>query len=100
MSDQWKNRWTCPSNSQDGNYTVSEKRDGTWGCSCKGWIFQHKRKEALGLDSDCDHIKRVKWHLRTLGDGQGDPAIKPWNTEDKVLARMTGKQINEIGGTR
>lgn len=97
MPDQWKNRWRCPSNSQDGDYTVSEKWDGTWGCSCKGWIFQHKRWEERFGDGRCDHIKRVQ---RALAHPGSDPDVQPWNTEDKVLARMTGKQINDIGGTR
>lgn len=34
-------------------YNVGYRQDGTWGCSCKGWIFSKPR-------ADCKHIEAIK----------------------------------------
>lgn len=55
--DKWVHRWPVVSESAYGGetYNVALARDGTWGCSCKGWIFQKARPR-----EDCKHILRVK----------------------------------------
>lgn len=42
--------------SSSGNvYVVSHRLNGSWGCSCPGWIYHTPRK-------DCKHITQVKEH--------------------------------------
>lgn len=48
----------CPYKEKLGkpnDYVVSHKHNGTWSCSCKGWIFKWRK---LGVD--CEHIKEAK----------------------------------------
>ena len=45
---------------KDDKYVVSQKEDGTWGCSCPKWKFQRGRRE------DCHHISYVTQVLSLL----------------------------------
>ena len=36
QNDQWVQRWIVPSSKGGGHYTVSQHRDGHYGCSCPG----------------------------------------------------------------
>jgi hypothetical protein len=52
----WIARWEVESRSEpDKKRVVAMKVDGTWGCSCGGWIFNKQRPRA-----DCWHIEQVK----------------------------------------
>ena len=37
------------------SYVVGHKHDGTWTCSCKGWIFKYRK-----LGEECDHIRKAR----------------------------------------
>jgi len=64
---QWRNRFEIPSSSSDRVYTVAQRKsDGSWGCSCPGWI-RHK---------NCKHLKALAPHLRTLEARAKTPAPK------------------------
>jgi len=50
-NDQWKNRFEIKSSSSNRLYIVAQnKKIGTWGCSCMGWIrYKH-----------CRHLKELQ----------------------------------------
>lgn len=50
---QWVERYQVDSLTGDASYTVSQKFDGTWACSCPAWKF-HKAPKP-----DCKHIESV-----------------------------------------
>ena len=54
MKQTWLYRWDVKSSTTSDKYTVSMKANGTWGCSCKRWIFAKAPK------LDCKHITKVK----------------------------------------
>jgi hypothetical protein len=51
--DHWIHRYSVPSSSGDASYTVAEKDDGTWGCTCPVYKFRH---------IECKHIEAAKSH--------------------------------------
>ncbi len=51
--DHWIHRYSVPSSRSDALYTVAEKDDGTWGCTCPVFKFRH---------IECKHIEAVKCH--------------------------------------
>lgn len=56
---KWIRKWKVPSNTDpETEYVVSLGDDGTWGCSCRAWIYRRQR---------CDHIQQMQWAL--LPDG-------------------------------
>ena len=56
----WVNRFTVESQTSSATYTVAQKRsDGTWGCSCRGWIH-HRR---------CKHLTDVLHRLAVVAAG-------------------------------
>jgi hypothetical protein len=56
----WKQQFTVKSfTNRTDEYTISEKLDGTWACSCKAWIFQRKKFP----NGHCKHIEAVLAHL-------------------------------------
>ncbi len=71
--DKWIKRWSAFSRNSSDDYTVALARDGTWGCSCKGWIFQKERPRM-----DCKHI------LETKRDIERPP--KPWPGVEAAMA--------------
>lgn len=50
----WINRWEVVSETTGEKYIVGQKLDGSWGCSCKRWIFSKTPKPA------CKHIIKVQ----------------------------------------
>lgn len=50
----WVNRWEVISDTSGEAYTVAQKTDGSWGCSCPRWKFSKAPKQA------CKHILRVQ----------------------------------------
>jgi hypothetical protein len=57
---QWKNRFQIKSESSSRLYTVAQRKsDGSWACSCMGWIrFRH-----------CKHLDHLQPALRQIGRG-------------------------------
>lgn len=54
---QWTNRFEIPSSSSNRVYTVAmRKSNGTWACSCPGWIRHRK----------CKHLASLAPHLKAL----------------------------------
>lgn len=52
MAVTWIKRIPVKSTSSEDVYTVAQKVDGTFGCSCKAWIFQRKKMP----NGHCKHI--------------------------------------------
>lgn len=48
---KWVQQWKVQGSAKDP-YTVSRGDDGTWACSCIGWVRHMPRK-------DCKHIKEI-----------------------------------------
>ncbi len=61
-----KEKWTVPSNSGRGNYTVQLNKIGILSCGCKGWTF--KRKGKPRSCAHCDTVIRAQG-LDTYVDG-------------------------------
>lgn len=49
-------------------YVVSMRADGTWGCSCPGWIFHSPRR-------DCKHIRAAKCVNHEIWQIKPDPTF-------------------------
>jgi hypothetical protein len=54
-SNQWVKRIKVQSTTTSEVYTVAQKTDGSFGCSCKAWIFQRKRLP----NGHCKHIQHA-----------------------------------------
>ena len=55
----WVRRWPIQSQTNPGEtYTVAEKEDGSFGCSCKAWIFQRNNRNVCP-NGQCKHIQLV-----------------------------------------
>ena len=79
MKQTWLYRWDVKSRTTSETYIVSMKANGTWGCSCKKWIFAKAPKP------DCHHIAKVKVTeplAKVLMDAKAQPFIQ------KQAARM------------
>jgi hypothetical protein len=58
----WTNRFEIKSQSSNRLYTVAQREsDGTFGCTCPGWIIQ-KRDKITGLlkPRDCKHLRAIR----------------------------------------
>jgi hypothetical protein len=60
----WVNRWTVKSKTDPlKKYTVGQKANGEWGCSCPRWIFNREKPRP-----DCKHIIGIKERETTVMD--------------------------------
>lgn len=81
-NDRWQDRWIVESRTDPGvTYTVARDREGNFGCSCKGWIFNHK-KPGYGGDP---HIGMVQAALRGNWDGHSVLTLA-----EAVVRRLVG----------
>lgn len=49
--DQWAQRYSVPRSSGEGTWTVSQAKNGAWGCACPRWRFKREQ---------CKHIDAVQ----------------------------------------
>jgi hypothetical protein len=58
----WQERWQVPSGQDGPPYTVARDDKGRWGCSCPGWVYQRKPKEAAAgwWRDPCRHIEQIQ----------------------------------------
>lgn len=55
---QWTNRFEIPSSSSDRVYTVAQRKsNGTWACSCPGWIRWRRCKHLVTLQNVIAQLK-------------------------------------------
>ena len=58
---QWENRFQVRSETSSRLYTVARnKSNGTWGCSCMGWIRYRHCKHLTAMNSILQTIPRVR----------------------------------------
>jgi len=43
MTDRYVERWVVPSSSGNGNYIVSQLKDGSYACACRGWTMNVRK---------------------------------------------------------
>lgn len=56
VKNVWVKKWTVTSFTDSSiSYTVSQAKDGHYGCSCPAWRFK-KADLTTGLRPDCKHI--------------------------------------------
>ena len=57
----WTNRFSIKSESSSRLYTIAQnKANGTWGCSCKGWIRYRRCKQGFGSAHANEGMKMKK----------------------------------------
>ena len=64
---KWLKKWSVTSSDGSQEYTVSQDKDGNFGCSCPHWIFTHK------TTGDCKHILEIRDRLAFSGLEHKDP---------------------------
>jgi len=63
-NEQWKNRFEIKSESSNRLYTVAQnKKSGTWGCSCFGWIRYRRCKHLTALQPLLESVNKEQLKL-------------------------------------
>ena len=78
----WARRYLVTGDSGT-EYTVAQRRDGTWGCSCPAWTRSGK-KDKYGARQHCKHI------LHMLKPQSSQPATATVAAADKTWWLATG----------
>ncbi len=69
MNDPWVERWLVPRSDGEGDWVVSRKLSGSFGCSCPVWKFSKEKdaggnvlRDAVGnvLRKECHHIRQIR----------------------------------------
>ncbi len=74
-SDPWVERWYVPKSSGKGDWVVSRKQSGLFGCSCPIWRFP-KEKDYAGnaIRKECHHIRQIRG--RTTGIDSAEVMVR------------------------
>lgn len=88
--ETWPETWPVIG-SKGTEYTVGRKHDGTWGCTCQGWITQKKEHwvpvNGILQRIDCRHILQKKMELMQVGVNLKEN-ITPGKTKVEDITKM------------
>jgi hypothetical protein len=90
-NSKWIKKWPVTSSDGSQEYTVSQDKDGNFGCSCPRWIFTHKET------GDCKHIMEIRDKLQFGGlEGKQPPTIVLAKVREVTLKKETNEALTPL----